>query len=158
MFEQALAAIVWRMATQKMTKVIEALHIYGKENGHRITAPREYVLEIVAAAQKPMTAYDILEALGGKLDKPKPPTAYRALEFLVAHDFLHRIESLNAYIACAEDHKHKGSQFMICDACGRVEEVHLCHVPDGLSQKAQSKGFTLSHWNVELHGKCEECG
>lgn len=145
------------MSTQKAQAAIKVLQNFGKENGHRITPPREYVLEIIAAAEQPMTAYDVLDALGKKLDKPKPPTAYRALEFLVAHGFLHRIESLNAYVSCAEDHKHKGSQFFICDDCGKVEEVHLCHVPEGLSKKAASKGFTLSHWNAELHGTCGKC-
>lgn len=141
-----------------ITTLVENLRSYGAEHGHRITAPREYVLEIVARAEKPMSAYEILDALGGKLDKPKPPTAYRALEFLVAHGFLHRIESLNAYIACAEDHKHQGSQFIICDECGRVEEIHLCHIPEPLRKQADGKGFTLSHWNTELHGRCGECG
>lgn len=145
------------MIKQKAAVAVKALHKYGKENGQRITAPREYVLEIIAAADQPMTAYDVLDALGQRLDKPKPPTAYRALDFLMAHGFVHRIESLNAYISCDEDHKHKGSQFMICDACGRVEEVHLCHIPDGLSKQASGKGFTLSHWNAELYGRCGDC-
>ena len=146
------------MTKQKTKAAIQALQAFGKENGHRITAPREYVLEIIASADQPMTAYDVLDALSKKLDKPKPPTAYRALEFLAQHGFIHRIESLNAYVACAEDHKHHGSQFMICQSCNRVEEVHLCHVPDGLQKQVNQKGFTLSHWNVELHGRCNRCG
>ena len=137
--------------------MIKTLHAYGKEIGHRISAPREYVLGIIASAKQPMTAYDVLDALGKKLDNPKPPTAYRALEFLMKHGFIHRIESLNAYIACAEDHQHRGSQFMICDGCGKVEEVHLCHIPDSLDKQAQAKGFTLNHWNAELHGRCRKC-
>ena len=145
------------MSKEKAKAMVKALQAYGKENGQRITSPREYVMEIVAAADQPMTAYDVLHALGEKLNEPKPPTAYRALEFLVQHGFLHRIESLNAYVSCGEDHKHKGSQFIICDDCGKVEEVHLCHVPEGLTKQASGKGFTLSHWNAELHGKCGEC-
>ena len=111
------------MSKRKATAAVKALHIYGEKNGHRVTEPREYVLGIIAAADKPLTAYDVLDALAEKLDKPKPPTAYRALEFLMQHGFVHRIESLNAYIACAEDHKHQGSQFMICDGCGRVRKL-----------------------------------
>lgn len=146
------------MPKEKSKKAIQAFKVYCQDNGHRVTPPREYVLEIVASSPKPMTAYDVLDALSTKLDKPKPPTAYRALEFLIQHGFIHRIESLNAYVACAEDHKHQGSQFMICESCGRVEEVHLCHIPEGLLKQASGKGFTLSYWNAELHGRCEECG
>ena len=145
------------MSTQKPDSAVKALHVFGKEHGHRITAPREYVLEIIAEAEQPMTAYDVLHALGQKLDEPKPPTAYRALDFLMKHGFIHRIESLNAYTRCDENHKHRGSQFMICDDCGKVEEVHLCDMPDGLEQEASGKGFKLSHWNAELHGQCNDC-
>lgn len=145
------------MSKQKEKAAVKALQAYGQEHGHRITEPRQYVLSIIAASKQPMTAYDVLDELAKKLDKPKPPTAYRALEFLMQHGFIHRIESLNAYVACAEDHKHRGSQFMICDECGNVEEIHLCHVPEGLSKQASGKGFTLSHWNAELHGKCGDC-
>lgn len=123
----------------------------------QLTKPRAEVYKILIFAKKAMSAYDVLDALGKKLDKPKPPTAYRALEFLQKHGFIHRIESLNAYIACSEGHRHRGSQFMICDECGRVEEAHLCHIPDGLKSQAEKKGFTLNHWNAELHGKCGKC-
>jgi len=130
---------------------------YCKDHGLKATPPRRYVLEIIHEATKPLTAYDALEKLGEKLSKPNPPTAYRALDFLSAHGFIHRIESLNAYIACDVNHRHQGSQFMICDECGDVHEVHLCHVPDGLQKQAKTQGFTLSHWNVELHGRCKSC-
>ncbi len=145
------------MSTEKTIKTLKTLHDYGKEKGYRITPPREYVFEIVLNAEKPMTAYDVLDALGGKLDRPKPPTAYRALDFLVVHGFLHRIESLNAYVACSEDHKHRSSQFIICDSCGKAEEIHLCQIPEGLNSQAKGKGFSLSYWNAELHGTCSEC-
>lgn len=145
------------MSQTKVKAALKALKTYAAQNGQRLTDPRLFTLEIIAGASKPLSAYDVLDALSKRLDKPKPPTAYRALEFLVEHGFIHRIESLNAYVTCAEDHKHKGSQFMICDSCGRVEEVHLCHMPEGLRKQAESKGFKLSHWNAELHGTCGKC-
>ncbi len=145
------------MTTKTAQSAIKALETYAKQHDLRITPPRIFALEVIAASPKPLTAYEVLEALGGKLDNPKPPTAYRALEFLSQHGFIHRIESLNAYVACGENHHHLGSQFMICDACGRVEEVHLCHIPKGLETQAADKGFALSHWNAELHGRCRDC-
>ena len=95
--------------------------------------------------------------MGHTLKNPKPPTAYRALDFLVEHGFVHRIESLNAYVSCDVDHKHTGSQFMICDSCDGVEEIYLCALPPKLQKKADGKGFTLHHWNIELHGTCRKC-
>ncbi len=145
------------MKAEKKSKIIDTLERYAKEHNVQVTAPRKHVLEIVSASEKVLTAYEILEKLGARVENPKPPTVYRALEFLVQHGFIHRIESLNAYVSCAENHNHRGSQFMICDSCGQVEEIHLCHIPKGLEDASTGKGFSLSYWNAELHGLCEKC-
>lgn len=126
-------------------------------HGERVTEPRRHVLEILAKSKKPLSAYDVLAQLAKKIDNPKPPTAYRALDFLVAHGFAHRIESLNAYICCSENHRHNGAQYLICDSCGNVEEIHLCHIPEPLVNQAKDKKFSTELWNVELHGKCQKC-
>ncbi len=130
---------------------------YCQERGLRVTEPRMLAFKIVNAAKKPITAYDVLDEMGKTLTNPKPPTAYRALEFLEEHGFVHRIESLNAYVSCDVNHKHDGSQFMICDNCQAVEEVHLCTLPQRLNEKVEQEKFTLHHWNVELHGTCHVC-
>lgn len=140
-----------------IAKLIKQVESYCATEGLRFTEPRRYVLEIIAASGKPLGAYDILAALGDKLDHPKPPTAYRAIEFLVEHDLIHRIESLNAYVLCGMDHRHQGSQFMVCNACGNVTEAHLCHLPDDLAEKTAAAGFQLTSWNAELHGICKNC-
>jgi len=137
--------------------LIQQVAEFCEKNGLRFTEPRQYVLEIIAEATKPIGAYEVLDLLGRKLDNPKPPTAYRAIEFLSEHGFIHRIESLNAYVACHSDHRHQGSQFMICDDCGTVTETHLCHLPEPLLNKTIASGFHLSRWNVELHGLCGAC-
>ena len=139
------------------TNIIKQADDYCKTNGHRFTEPRQYVLQIVDRAKRPLTAYDILDHLGQYLDKPKPPTAYRAIEFWQEHGFIHRIESLNAYILCSAGHTHEGSQFMICDDCGNVTEAHICSIPPSLKDKAQLHKFSVKHWSVELHGLCENC-
>ena len=128
-----------------------------EDAGERLTAPRRAVLEIIAGQDKPIGAYDILRQLGDRLDNPKPPTAYRAIEFWQGRGVIHRIESLNAYVICRSDHHHDGSQFMICDSCGTVGETHLCTLPSPLAEKTKEAGFTLSRWNVELHGTCRHC-
>ena len=153
--------LVWKFITITITAMvmttIKQAQNYCDKTGARLTDPRRYVLDILSKAKKAMTAYDILESLGAYLDKPKPPTAYRAIEFWEKAGFIHRIESLNAYILCSAGHVHDGSQFMICDDCGNVSEAHLCHLPDNLKGKANDNGFNVSHWSVELHGQCAKC-
>ena len=141
-----------------MTKAtLDVFKEYCAEHGHRITPPRVDALGIVHNSDKPITAYEVLEELGKTHDNPKPPTAYRALDFLEKHGFIHRIESLNSYISCDVNHRHNGSQFMICDSCGMAEEIHLCSLPTKLQGKVEEKGFFVDHWNVELHGTCGKC-
>lgn len=141
----------------KAQAAIAQLTQWCAAHNERLTPPREAVMGIVADSKKPLTAYEVLDALGKTLENPKPPTAYRALEFLTLHGFVHRIESLNAYVACGEGHKHNGSQFMICDQCGTVEEAHLCHLPKDLQAQADQQGFKISYWNAEIHGRCKDC-
>ncbi|MGM0422178.1 MAG: transcriptional repressor, partial [Pseudomonadota bacterium] len=106
-------------ATQKTLARVEA---YCQKHGSRFTAQRKAVLEVISDSATPLGAYDILERLRTVLNNPKPPTIYRAISFLEEHHFIHRIESLNAYVICDTDHLHSGAQFLICDSCSKVTE------------------------------------
>ena len=146
------------MTDQKtIDKNLNLFKQFCDKEGLRITKPRTEVFKHILASDKPQTAYDIIDALKKPLDNPKPPTIYRALEFLTENAFIHRIESLNAYISCIEGHRHKGSQFMICDICQNVEEIHLCHLPPSMENKITENKFNLKYWNIEVHGQCSNC-
>lgn len=141
-----------------MTKaVIESASQYCETHKHRLTEPRLAVIEIIASSTKPMTAYEILEKLGKVKHNPKPPTVYRAIEFWQESGFIHRIESLNAYVACEAGHQHNGSQFMICDDCGTVIEKQLCELPESLKHHTFDDAFKPSRWYFEIHGLCKAC-
>ena len=127
------------------------------KNGLRFTPPRHTTLEVIAKSQTPIGAYDVIEEMGKITDKPKPTTVYRAIDFLQQHGFVHKIESLNAFVSCHAGHTHEGSQFMVCDDCGKVSEVHLCHLPKALEDQIEGTGFRLNHWNTEIHGTCQNC-
>lgn len=145
------------MAQKDIKKLILGLEKFCKEHGMRYTPPRRMALEVIAASKQPIGAYDVIEEMGKVTNKPKPTTVYRALEFLQEHGFIHKIESLNAFITCHAGHNHKGSQFIVCDDCGNVEEIHLCHVPEALQKKIDGTGFHMQFWNAEIHGLCQKC-
>tara|TARA_B100002019_G_C21053062_1_gene490223 strand:- start:225 stop:656 length:432 start_codon:yes stop_codon:yes gene_type:complete len=141
-----------------MTKaLLKKASEYCEARKQRLTEPRIEVLKIIAASKKPLGAYEVLEHLGKVINNPKPPTAYRAIEFWQEHGFIHRIESLNAYIACEAGHRHRGSQFMICDDCGGVTEAHLCDLPQPFNDTALKHAFSPSRWNLEIYGQCGKC-
>ena len=123
----------------------------------RVTKPRLMVLDIILSNNKPIKAYEILDRLGKKIINPKPPTAYRAIDFWLKHNFIHRIESLNAYYVCEANHFHNGSQFLICVDCGGVTESHICELPDNLKETIKKSSFSPTKWNLEVNGICRKC-
>ena len=127
------------------------------ENKHRLTEPRLLVLKIISASKRPIKAYEILKELGKKIKNPKPPTAYRAIEFWCKFNFIHRIESLNAYAACNSEHFHSGYQYMICKGCGIVIESHFGELPKVIKNILKQNTFKLSNWNLEINGVCNKC-
>ena len=127
------------------------------KNKLRYTKPREKVLQIIASSKKPLKAYDILKQLALVLKNPKPPTAYRAIEFWEKNNFIHRIESLNAYSACEGNHQHSGTQFLICNECGEVTESNILEVPKIIKNKLEKNIFSAKSWNLEVKGTCSKC-
>ena len=127
------------------------------KNKHRFTKPREIVLQIIASSKKPLKAYDVLNKLSLVLKNPKPPTAYRAIEFWEKNNFIHRIESLNAYSVCKSNLLHPGSQFLICNQCGEVTESNIFEIPKSINDKIGKKVFSAKSWNLEVKGVCSKC-
>jgi Fur family zinc uptake transcriptional regulator len=143
--------------TEGTKQLIAEVEAWCAENGVRFTDQRRLVLTIIAQSKTPIGAYDILAEFGRHFPNPKPPTIYRAIEFLQGNGFIHKIESLNAFVTCHAGHAHRGSQFIVCDGCGQVEEIHLCHLPGELQAKLKTSKFALAYWNAELHGRCLRC-
>lgn len=125
--------------------------------GLKLTKIRQQVLEIIWAQHNPIGAYDVLQKLQEAGHKPAPPTAYRALEFLVSAKLIHRIESLNAYIGCPSPNASHQCQFYICTDCGHIAEVSNSLVSDALNTSAKELGFECQQPVIEVHGVCQNC-
>ena len=123
----------------------------------RLTSRRRQVLEILLESHQPMGAYDILAELN--LSRPgeriAPPIVYRAIEFLLGEGLIHRIESRNAFISCAQPGDCRGAQFLICRDCERVAELEGGDA--GWLSGADDLGFAVDHSVVEITGVCAEC-
>ena len=128
-----------------------------RERGVRLTPLRRRVLELVWSGHRAVKAYDLLAALGDAVGAAKPPTVYRALEFLMAQGLVHRIDSLNAFVGCPQpDHRHS-AQFLICGGCGDVSELNAASIDRAVADQAADSGFALSRSIIELHGRCPRC-
>ena len=127
------------------------------QRGLRLTAIRRRVLELVWRNHGPVKAYDLLAVLKAEKKGAAPPTVYRALEFLQEEGFVHRIESLNAYVGCGEPGHQSTSQFLICHLCGVVAELDDDEIGKLIVRKASKLGFTSKHQTIEIQGLCNDC-
>ena len=120
------------------------------------TDKAELVLAALRKAQRPVSAYDIISALRGRADLA-PPTVYRALDRLIEASLVHKLESLNAFVACSQAAHHDDAAFAICDSCGSVTEFHTPAIDKTLRTWSCSNAFELNATMVELHGTCATC-
>lgn len=130
------------------------------ERGLRLTAIRARVLSLVAAAGKPIKAYDLLEQVrdGEGAGAAAPPTVYRALDFLLANGFIHKLESINAFVACHHPNSAQHSvPFLICDRCHSATELEDASIVDSLDSAARALGFAPQAQTLEVHGLCAKC-
>ncbi len=126
-------------------------------NKLQLTPVRRRVLEILLEKHKAMGAYDILAILAAEGLGSQPPVVYRALDFLVQNGFVHRIERLNAYAACAHPTHEHVPAFLICRECRTVAEAETELTQGRLGAAASTSGFRIERIVVEAEGLCPDC-
>lgn len=129
-----------------------------RTRGAQFTPVRRRVLELLLESHRALGAYDVLARLDAEGLGSQPPVAYRALTFLVDQGLAHRIERLNAFVACthpgAHDDPGHDPAFMICRSCRKVAEAEA---PPPLAPEAAATGFRIERTMVEAEGLCPEC-
>ena len=127
------------------------------ERGVRLTAQRRRVLEILLERHVPVGAYDILARLADEGRPTAPVAVYRALDFLKNHGLVHRLASLNAFVACAHPGGEHGAQFLICDGCHTVAEIDHRSIGQAVLGAAAEVGFAVDRPVIEIGGLCPTC-
>jgi len=130
---------------------------YCAENGLHFTPQRRRVLEILLEGHRAMGAYEILDRLRDEGLGAQPPVAYRALDFLTSHGLAHRIERLNAFIACALMGQRHTPAFLICRNCAAVAETATDPTTGALGRAARDAGFSIERAVIEAEGLCPAC-
>lgn len=140
-----------------MRETLAEAEALAATRGERLTPLRRRVLEIVLESHRPVGAYDVLGALARDGARPAPPTVYRALDFLRAQGFVHRIDSRNAFVACFAPAKAHRCHFLLCHRCGRAAEIHDAALDQVLAETARRAGFAAERETVEIAGLCADC-
>lgn len=136
---------------------VASVEAHCRAEGLHFTPVRRRVLEILLEQHHALGAYDILDRLRAEGFGSQPPVAYRALDFLVKHGFAHRIERLNAFVACTQPTEAHAPAFLICRNCESVAEAEMQPARGRLGQLAEDAGFEIERAVVEAEGLCPNC-
>lgn len=146
-----------------MAGALAAAEIVCRQRGARLTDLRRRVLELIWESHAPIGAYELIDKLsrareaGGEAGRVAPPTVYRALDFLIGQGLVHRIESRNAFVGCAQpEHPHRG-YFLICEGCGTARELGGGALDANLRARARELGFEIRRITIEVAGRCAAC-
>ncbi|OWY39927.1 transcriptional repressor [Xenophilus sp. AP218F] len=136
---------------------LDAAASHCERRGSKLTALRRQVLELVLGQPGVVKAYHILAELQKERAAAAPPTVYRALDFLVEHGLLHKVDALNGFIVCEHfDCQHEG-MILVCEQCGKVLELDATASLQALREASRAAGFSLSPQNLVLTGQCRAC-
>ncbi len=125
--------------------------------GLKLTPLRRRVLEILLEAHRAVGAYDVLARLQAEGLGSQPPVAYRALDFLVSNGFAHKIQRMNAFVACIHPGERHSPAFLICRACRVVMETRLAAARAAVAAEAAEAGFKIERLVLEAEGLCPAC-
>jgi Fur family zinc uptake transcriptional regulator len=140
-----------------VSTALAAAEARSTDEGLRLTPVRRKVLEILVQEHRALGAYALLDKLREAGFGSQPPVAYRALEFLTRHGFAHKIERLNAFVACSHPGPNHAPAFMICRICDAVAEAQASPADGGLGDAAEAVGFRIEKTVVEAEGVCPAC-
>ena len=123
-----------------------------------LTRNQALVFDALTNAGSPLSAYTILDLLRAK-GLRAPLQVYRALDKLVEYGMVHRLESLNAFVACRHPGSgtHETMAFAICEKCGRVSELTDPELENQLRDLVDHIDFTMNKSVIEFRGCCHDC-
>jgi Fe2+ or Zn2+ uptake regulation protein len=129
------------------------------EHQQRMTAVRGQLVGILAAADRPLTIPEILDAGQGLAQS----SVYRNLVVLEQVGVVHRVVTHDEFARyeLAEDltgHHHH----LVCSNCGRVEDLPASEsiersVEAAVLQAARKVGFQTRQHRLDLVGTCADC-
>jgi Fur family zinc uptake transcriptional regulator len=140
------------------TDLLEAARVSLARAGEKWTGMRESVYKALAAAERPVSAYDIAESVSRAEDRRVAANSvYRILDLFVAANLASRVESANAYVANAHPECLHDCIFLVCDGCGQITHLDDDSITRGVRAAASASGFQPVRPVIEVRGKCAAC-
>lgn len=142
--------------TRCIETALEEAEALCAHHGSRLTTLRKRVLALIWQSHAPAKAYDLLNKLK-KNGEAKPPTIYRALDFLQQQGLVHKLNSQNAYVGCTHPAQAHHCAFLICSQCGEIEECCQPDLMHSVLKAAKKRKFQAETVTMEIEGVCSQC-
>jgi Fe2+ or Zn2+ uptake regulation protein len=133
----------------------EQLSAVLHERGQRVTPQRLVINRALRELDRHVTADEVLAAVADRLPNVSLPTVYSTLELFEDLGLVHRIgvsQGALLFDPRPEPHDH-----MVCDNCGKVEDVQAGIELGRAFERAERGGFTPRRAEVRINGLCAEC-
>ena len=123
--------------------------------GHRMTNQRKLILDYLRCVKTHPTARQIFEEMKKKLPQISFGTIYRNLDFLVEHDY---VLALNSVDGCVHYDGHAGSHpHLVCEKCGRIYDLENQNFDKILMKKKKTKHGQIKDYRLNFYGLCNNC-
>lgn len=127
-----------------------------QDKGHRITRVRKEVVKIFSDSGVPLSANQIEEMLSQVGLSVNKATIYRELQFLLVNGYLVEVY-LHPNEVSYESSELKHHHHLVCDACGRIDNVTNCLTRELEEEVYKKKGFKIERHTLEFYGICAYC-
>ncbi|MDR0528392.1 MAG: transcriptional repressor [Zoogloeaceae bacterium] len=142
---------------KKLEHYIEEIDARAKTQNAALTPVRRAVLTLLFLHPQGLKAYELLEKIKEERSNAKPTTVYRALDFLMAQGFAHKIGRNNLFVACHHVSHYLPSLFLVCPKCRTVTELSAIPLMQMLKTEVGNAGFQLTSPEVEISALCPAC-
>jgi Fur family zinc uptake transcriptional regulator len=138
---------------------LDLLEDRAAASGYHPTRLRRLVLGLLLETGAPVKAYDLVERARAKGHKLTPATVYRVLDHLLASGLVHRINSINSFVACNHPGPEAGHQplILVCRDCRQATEIDDIDLAKALFNRLSALGHVVSGGGVEVQGLCPAC-
>ena len=131
----------------------------AKQNSE-LNNKQSLVMNLLLKAKGPLSAYQILYDLNDHGFRG-PTQVYRVLDKLLELGLVHRLESMNAFVACQQEKCHETNTeinlFTICKICGSVQELLSNGLKNIVKSLSKDNNFLLKSSVLELNGIWSKC-
>jgi Fur family zinc uptake transcriptional regulator len=145
--------------TMDVKTLLDEAESFCAAQGTQLTQLRRLVLEALITAPGPVKAYDLIETLRARGHRLTPATVYRILEFFLQNGLVHRVNALNAFVACSDaclPARHT-PLIVVCPDCQTTMEINDEGLYASIFNRLEDLGLEIKGGTVEVRGICRKC-